>query len=77
MLRKVSFWQHVLVGSAIVFVRSSLDVVVIGNDKRIRLGDPDVTFTGRHRYVLEYRLPDARMSSGRLDLDVISNDETF
>jgi len=76
-LRKVSFWQHVLVGSAFVCVRSSLDVVVIGNDTRIRLDDPTVTFTGRLRYVLEYRLPDARVSGGRLDLGIKSNDETF
>jgi len=52
-------------------------VVVIGNDRRTRLGDPTVTFTGRHRYVLEYLLPDANVSSGRLDLDIIGNDETF
>lgn len=56
---------------------AQLDVVQIGSDTRIRLGDPDVTFTGRHRYVLEYRLPDAQVSSGRLDLDIIGTDETF
>ncbi len=56
---------------------ADLDVVVIGDDTRIRIGDPDVTFTGRHRYVLEYRLPDANVTSGRLDLDIIGNDETF
>jgi hypothetical protein len=56
---------------------AQVDVVVIGDETRIRLGDPDVTFTGRHRYVLEYRLPDANIASGRLDLDIIGNDETF
>jgi uncharacterized membrane protein YgcG len=56
---------------------AQLDVVVIGDETRIRIGDPNVTFTGRHRYVLEYRLPDANVSSGRLDLDIIGNDETF
>ena len=56
---------------------AQLDVVVIGDETRVRLGDPDVTFTGRRRYVLEYRLPDANVSSGRLDLDIIGNDETF
>ena len=56
---------------------AQLDVVVIGDETRIRIGDPDITFTGRHRYVLEYRLPDANVSSGRVDLDVIGNDETF
>jgi len=52
-------------------------VVVIGKDTRIRLGDPTVTFAGRHRYVLEYRLPDANVRSGRRDLGIKSNDETF
>jgi hypothetical protein len=56
---------------------AELGIVVIGGETRIRLGDPDVTFTGRHRYVLEYRLPAADLSSGRLDLDIIGNDETF
>jgi len=56
---------------------AQLDVVVIGDETRIRLGDPDVTFTGRHRYLLDYRLPDANLSSGRLDLDIIGNAETF
>jgi uncharacterized membrane protein YgcG len=56
---------------------AQLDVVVIGGETRIRIGDPDVTFTGRHRYLLQYRLPDANVSSGRLDLDIIGNDETF
>ncbi len=56
---------------------AQLEVVQIGADTRIRLGDPDITFTGRHRYVLEYRLPDANVSSGRLDLDIIGTAETF
>ncbi len=56
---------------------AELDVVVIGDETRIRIGDPAVTFTGRHRYVLGYRLPDADLGSGRLDLDIIGNDETF
>jgi hypothetical protein len=56
---------------------AQVDVVVVGQDTRIRLGDPGITFTGRHRYVLEYRLPDAKVESGRLDLDIIGNAETF
>ncbi len=56
---------------------AQLGVVVIGDETRIRIGDPDITFTGRHRYLLEYRLPDAGVSGGRLDLDIIGNDETF
>jgi hypothetical protein len=27
-----------------------------GNDKRIRIGDPDRTITGRHRYTIDYRV---------------------
>ena len=53
--------------------RSSTSVI----ETRIRVGDPDITYTGRHRYELEYVLPDAGVSSGVLALDVIGNDETF
>ncbi len=56
---------------------SDVDVVLVGSDARIRVGDPDITFTGRHRYVLEYVLPEARVSSGDFVIGVISNDETF
>lgn len=49
----------------------------IGDEVRIRIGDPDVFITGRHRYVLEYTLPAARLSTGRLALDVIGTEETF
>jgi uncharacterized membrane protein YgcG len=44
---------------------------------RIRLGDPDTTFTGQHRYVLAYTLPDARISAGDLALDIIDAGEKF
>jgi hypothetical protein len=54
-----------------------VDVVIVGNDTRIRIGDPDITFTGQRRYVLEYTLPDAQLTSGQLALDVIGTDETF
>ena len=43
-----------------------------GPATRIRLGDPDVEVTGQHRYVLSYTLPDARLDTGRLDLDVVN-----
>ena len=56
---------------------ADINVVQIGGETRIRLGDPDVTFTGRHRYVLEYTLPDAMLNTGVLALDVIGNAETF
>jgi uncharacterized membrane protein YgcG len=54
-----------------------VSVTDLGFETRIRVGDPDVTITGQHRYELEYTLPDARLSSGQLALDVIGNEETF
>ena len=56
---------------------ADLDVIQLGSDTRIRIGDPNITFTGQHRYVLEYTLPDARITSGKLALDIIGTDETF
>jgi uncharacterized membrane protein YgcG len=43
---------------------------------RIRVGDPNTTVSGQHRYILTYTLPDARLSSGELALDVIGTGET-
>ena len=54
-----------------------VDVVDIGFDTRIRVGNPSITYTGRHRYEVEYVLPEAQLSSGRLALDVIGTEETF
>jgi hypothetical protein len=56
---------------------ATVATVDFGRETRIRLGDPSVTFTGQHRYVLEYTLPGARISTGILALDVIGTDETF
>ncbi len=44
---------------------------------RIRLGDPNKTVRGQHRYILSYTLPAARMSTGQLALDIIGTDETL
>lgn len=52
-----------------------LSVVDEGSVTRIRIGDPDVTISDQHRYVLEYTLPEAQLSSGRLELDIIGTDE--
>ncbi len=41
-------------------------------DTRIRIGNPATTVAGQHRYVLEYTLPEARLSSGRLALDIVA-----
>jgi uncharacterized membrane protein YgcG len=48
-----------------------LDVDPMGGETRIRIGDPDETITGQHRYVLSYTLPEARVETGLLALDVI------
>lgn len=54
-----------------------LAAVDLGSRTQIRIGDPNVVFTGQHRYVLEYTLPESRLSSGELALDIIGTDETF
>jgi len=46
-----------------------------GDETEIRIGDPDETVTGQHRYVLSYTLPEAHLSSGELALDIIDDDE--
>ena len=56
---------------------ADVNVVDNGIETRIRIGDPAVTFTGRHRYVLEYTLADAGVTTGEFLLDVIGNDETL
>jgi uncharacterized membrane protein YgcG len=55
----------------------NLDVVPMVGEVRLRIGDPDVTLTGQHRYVLEFTLPQAQLSSGMLALDIIGTDETL
>ena len=49
----------------------------MAGELRIRVGDPDVTINGQHRYELGFTLPDARLSSGELALDIIGTDETL
>jgi uncharacterized membrane protein YgcG len=49
----------------------------LGGETVIRVGDPNVTVTGQHRYVLEYTLPAARLTSGMLFLDIIGDQETL
>jgi uncharacterized membrane protein YgcG len=53
-----------------------LSVVAISPfETQIRIGDPNINVSGRHRYVLEYTLPDARLDGGELALDVIGSNE--
>ena len=51
--------------------------VLYTSDLRIRLGDPDTTYDGQHRYLLSYTLPEAHLSSGYLLLDIIGGAEDF
>jgi hypothetical protein len=48
----------------------------LGEEFLIRIGDPDISLTGRHRYELQYTLPAARLNSGVLALDIIGTEET-
>lgn len=56
---------------------ATIDDTPEGLEERIRLGDPDTTFTGQHRYILSYTLPDAQLSTGQLALDIIGTGETL
>jgi uncharacterized membrane protein YgcG len=70
-------------GAPVEVVASSPDapddvsVVPEGNFTRVRVGDPAVTNTGQHRYVLTYTLPEAQVSAGELALDIIDTRETL
>jgi len=44
-----------------------------GFQTRVRIGDPDTTVDGQHRYELSYTLPVAQLSSGQLKLDIIGD----
>jgi Predicted membrane protein (DUF2207) len=56
---------------------ADIDVTSVSAGDRIRLGDPNTTVSGQHRYVLAYTLPAARLSTGQLALDIIGTDETL
>ena len=68
-------------GAPIDVVASSPDapdaVTVIdeGFQTVIRIGDPDETVTGQHRYTVAYTLPEAQLSRGFLAVDAIAGDE--
>jgi len=42
-----------------------------GDRTRIRIGDPDTTLSGQHRYILDYTYPRTTVASGELALDII------
>jgi uncharacterized membrane protein YgcG len=49
-----------------------VSVVDLGDRTRIRIGDPDRTVRGQHRYVLSYTYPDAQLTRLGLQLDIVS-----
>jgi len=51
---------------------AEVNVEQLGDETQIRLGDPNQTVTGQHRYILSYTLPNARISTGQLNLDLVS-----
>lgn len=50
---------------------AAVTTVAVADGERIRVGDPDQTVTGQHRYQLSYVLPDARLGTGRLAIDAV------
>ncbi|HEY0518619.1 MAG TPA: hypothetical protein VGC84_03925 [Ilumatobacteraceae bacterium] len=52
---------------------ATVHVEPVDSGDRIRVGDPSSTITGQHRYVLTYTLPNARLASGQLALDIIGD----
>ena len=73
----VDFGEPVDIEALSPDANAEVNATLIGNDLRIRVGNPSITFTGQRRYLLEYTLPEARLSSGELNLDIIGTDETF
>ncbi len=52
---------------------ADIEVASVATGDRIRLGDPNSTISGQHRYILSYTLPDARLSTGQLALNIIGD----
>jgi uncharacterized membrane protein YgcG len=56
---------------------ADVSVEQVPEGTRIRVGDPNITLSGQHRYVLTYTYPAARLWTGELALDIIGNEETM
>jgi len=54
---------------------ADLDVTPLGSQTRVRVGDPDSTVSGQHRYELAYTLPVALFGPPELALDIIGTGE--
>ena len=53
---------------------ADVTVEAVATGERVRLGVPGTTYSGQHRYVLAYTLPNAQLSSGQLALDIIGDE---
>ena len=51
-----------------------LSTLDMGDEVRIRIGDPGVTITGQHRYTLAYTYPEAMLERGLLAIDALDGD---
>jgi hypothetical protein len=51
-----------------------LEVLDLGDETRIRIGNLDQTISGQHRYALVYTLPAANLGGGVLSIDVLDPD---
>jgi uncharacterized membrane protein YgcG len=57
---------------------ADLDVSAVNNNQtKLRIGNPFTTVNGQHRYVLSYRLPDAKLNERGLSLDVIGTEDAM
>lgn len=54
-----------------------VSTAIVDGEFRIRIGDPDQTVTGQHRYVLGFTLPEARLETGTLSVDMIGTEESL
>jgi uncharacterized membrane protein YgcG len=51
-----------------------VDAASNGITTRVKIGDPDATVTGQHRYTLSYVLPHAGVEAGQLAVDAFAGD---
>src|SRR4029077_3925438 len=65
--------ENVVASSPDAAADVSLEPVLYNGEPatQIRVGNPSSTVSGQHRYVLQYTLPEARLDSGNLALDII------
>ena len=70
---KTDFGNPIDIEASSPDANADIDVTPVATGDRIRLGDPSTTYSGQHRYVLAYTLPDAQLSTDQLALDIIGD----